>query len=172
MSFTLADADALAERAHRGQTDKIGEPYVAHVRAVAHGVAPFGTGLAMAGLLHDTLEDTDLTADDLLAAGVPSAVVALVERLTHDPAVPYEEMVRRVAGDYAAALVKIADNAHNALAERAGRLSRERREQLAAKYGRAREILWHAVPRADVEAVVRRVNPALLGEGAGDAAAR
>lgn len=159
---SLADVDAIAERAHRGQTDKIGEPYVEHVRAVARGVEPFGTGLAMAALLHDTLEDTDLTADALLAAGVPGAVVALVQRLTHDPGVPYEEMVRQVATDYAATLVKIADNAHNSLVERAGRLPQERREQLAAKYAGAREILWRAVPRADVEAVVRRVNPALL----------
>jgi (p)ppGpp synthase/HD superfamily hydrolase len=162
MAITLAEVDAIAARAHQGQTDKIGEPYVAHVRAVAHGVEPFGTGLAMAGLLHDTLEDSGLTAEELLAQGVPTAVVALVERLTRRPGVPYDEMVRQVAADYAAALVKIADNAHNSLAERAGRLPRERREQLAAKYAGARLILWNAVPRADVEAVVGRVNPALL----------
>ena len=162
MSLSLAAVDALAERVHRGQTDKIGEPYVAHVRAVAGGVLPFGTGLAMAGLLHDTLEDSDLTAEGLLTAGVPSAVVAVVVRLTHRPGVPYEEMVRQVATDYAATLVKIADNAHNALAERADRLPREQRDRLAAQYGRAREVLWNAVPRADVEAIVRRVNPVLL----------
>ncbi|WP_377272218.1 phosphohydrolase [Peterkaempfera sp. SMS 1(5)a] len=162
MTLSLADVDALAESAHRGQVDRIGEPYVGHVRAVAHGVRPFGTGLAMAGLLHDTLEDTGLTAADLHSAGVPATVVALVERLTHRPDVPYEEMVRQVAADYAATLVKIADNAHNSLVERAMKLPEERRAQLAAKYAGAREILWAAVPRADVEAVVRRVNPSLL----------
>lgn len=161
---TLADVDALAAAAHAGQLDKVGEPYVGHVRAVAAGLASFGTGLQMAGLLHDVLEDTDLTADDLLRAGVPSAVVATVRRLTRDPDTPYEVMVREVAADHAAVLVKIADNAHNSLAARSARLAPDDRARLAGKYGAARRVLWPAAGEADVRTIVSVVNPALLDE--------
>jgi hypothetical protein len=93
---------------------------------------------------------------------VPPAVVAVVQRLTNQPGTPYEETIGRIAADYAATLVKIADNAHNSLVERACRLPAERRRRLAERYGTARAVLWSAVPFADVEAVVRRVNPALF----------
>ncbi|GAA1080768.1 HD domain-containing protein [Kitasatospora arboriphila] len=158
----LADVDALAARAHAGQTDKIGVPYVEHVRAVAAGLAPFGTGLQMAGLLHDVLEDTPLTAEDLLRAGVPSAVVATVRRVTKVPGTPYEEMLAQIAGDHSAALLKIADNAHNSLPERAAQLPEAHRLRLAGRYRAARRVLWPAVGEADVRAVVGLVNPGLL----------
>ncbi|WP_405014448.1 phosphohydrolase [Kitasatospora sp. NBC_01539] len=161
---TLADVDALAAAAHAGQVDKTGAPYVTHVRAVAAGMAPFGTGLQMAGLLHDVLEDTDLTADDLLRAGVPSAVVATVRRLTRDEGTPYDVMVREVAADHAAVLVKIADNAHNSLASRSALLDADDRARLAGKYRAARQVLWPAAGADDVRAIVSIVNPALLDE--------
>ncbi|GAA3015975.1 HD domain-containing protein [Kitasatospora albolonga] len=162
--LTLAEVDALAEQAHAGQVDKLGVPYIGHVRAVAAGLAPFGDGLRMAGLLHDVLEDTPLTAEDLLAAGVPSAVVATVRRVTRVAGVGYEEMVRQVAGDQAAALVKIADNAHNSHPDRVAALDPASRERLALRYRGARAVLWRAVPEADVRAVLELVNPALLAE--------
>ncbi|MFD9128812.1 HD domain-containing protein [Kitasatospora sp. NPDC059571] len=162
--LTLADVDALAARAHAGQRDRIGVPYVEHVRAVAAGVAPFGTGVQMAALLHDVLEDTPVTAGELLRAGVPAAVVATVTRVTRVPGVPYPEMLRQVAGDHSAALVKIADNAHNSLASRAALLPEADRVRLAVRYRDARALLWPAVAAADVRTVVGIVNPALLAE--------
>ncbi|MGW0121472.1 HD domain-containing protein [Streptomyces sp. NPDC003327] len=161
---SVHEVDALAATAHAGQYDKIGVPYVEHVRAVAAGLAPFGDELVMAGLLHDVLEDTDLTADELLAAGVPARVVRIVEAVTNRADVPYEERLRRISGDRDATLVKIADNAHNSLPARSERLPADRRERLAAKYRAARATLWPAADRADVEAVLRIVNPALLAE--------
>ncbi|WP_327071222.1 HD domain-containing protein [Kitasatospora sp. NBC_01250] len=163
-ALTVAEADALAALAHAGQVDKIGVPYVEHVRAVAHGLAPLGSVLEMAGLLHDVIEDTDRTADHLLDAGVPRAVVDLVRAVTKRPGVPYDEMIRQVAADPLACLVKIADNAHNALPDRAARLPEDKRAQLAAKYAAARRVLWPAAERRDVETILRRVNPALLAE--------
>lgn len=162
--LTLAQVDALAAEAHAGQVDKIGVPYIEHVRAVANGLAPISTCLEMAGLLHDVIEDTDWTAARLLNAGVPSSVVELVEAVTKKPGVLYDDMIRAITGDPMACLVKIADNAHNSLPERAVQLPDEKRARLAAKYAAARQVLWPAVHRYEVAGIVRRVNPALLVE--------
>ncbi|MEV8094475.1 HD domain-containing protein [Kitasatospora sp. NPDC085879] len=162
--LSLADVDALAADAHAGQTDKIGVPYVEHVRAVAAGLAPFGTGLQMAGLLHDVLEDTPLTAEDLLRAGVPSAVVATVRRVTKVPGTAYPAMLEQITADHSATLLKISDNAHNSLPDRAARLDEADRRRLAERYRAARRVLWPAVGAADVCTVVGLVNPGLLDE--------
>ncbi|WP_371635090.1 HD domain-containing protein [Streptomyces zaomyceticus] len=161
---TLAEVDALADRAHAGQTDLIGVPYVEHVRAVAAGLAPFGPHLAMAGLLHDIVEDTEWTAEQLRAAGIPDRVVAVVEAVTNVPGTSYEEKIRRIAEDPDATLVKIADNAHNSRSDRAAALPPGKRERLAAKYRAARRVLWAAADPADIATILRVVNPELLEE--------
>ncbi|MFD3532809.1 HD domain-containing protein [Streptomyces sp. NPDC058664] len=161
---TLAEVDALAGRAHAGQTDKIGVPYVAHVRAVAAGLEPFGPHLVMAGLLHDVVEDTPWTAERLRAAGVPDRVVDIVEAVTNRPGTPYEEKIRRITEDPDATLVKIADNAHNSRRDRAAALPPDRRARLAAKYRSAREVLWAAADPGQVATILRVVNPDLLEE--------
>lgn len=160
-----ADIDALAAAAHVGQFDKIGVPYIEHVRAVAAGLAPFGNDLVMAGLLHDVIEDTEWTAEQLRDAGVSDHVVALVEAVTNERGVPYEEKVARITGrGRDAVLLKVADNAHNSHPDRAVKLSEEQRTRLAAKYRAARNILWPAVEDRDIETIVRIVNPSLLDE--------
>jgi (p)ppGpp synthase/HD superfamily hydrolase len=161
---TVAEVDALVCRAHAGQVDKIGVAYVEHVRAVAAGLAPLGPELEMAGLLHDVIEDTDWTGERLRAAGIPDRVVDAVEGVTNVPGMPYEEKIRRITASRDATLVKIADNAHNSRPDRAAQLPPEKREQLAAKYRGARDILWSAADAPDIEAIVSIVNPALLAE--------
>ncbi|MDV9191374.1 HD domain-containing protein [Streptomyces sp. SR27] len=161
---TLAEVDALAGLAHAGQTDKAGVPYVEHVRAVAAGLAPLGPHLAMAGLLHDVIEDTPWTAERLRADGVPERVVALVEAVTNRPGTPYEEKIRRITEDPEATLLKIADNAHNSRSDRAAALDPARRERLAAKYRTARDLLWAAADPRHVATILRVVNPELLAE--------
>ncbi|MCX4450678.1 HD domain-containing protein [Streptomyces sp. NBC_01789] len=165
MTASLAAVDTLAAEAHAGQVDKIGVPYIEHVRAVAAGLAPFGDDLVMAGLLHDIIEDTDWTAEQLRQEGVPGQVVALVEAVTNQRGVPYEEKVARITGQGRdAVLVKIADNAHNSRPDRAAQLPEEKRMRLAAKYRTARDILWPAASSRDIKAIVTIVNPALLDE--------
>ncbi|WP_432122164.1 HD domain-containing protein [Streptomyces sp. S1] len=161
---TLAEVDALADRAHAGQVDKTGVPYVAHVRAVAAGLAPLGTHLAMAGLLHDVVEDTEWTAEGLRAAGIPDRVVDLVEAVTNRPDLTYEEKIRRITADPDATLVKIADNAHNSRTDRSAALPPEQRERLAAKYRAARTVLWPAADPDRIATILRVVNPDLLAE--------
>ncbi|MEU0098235.1 HD domain-containing protein [Streptomyces sp. NPDC006267] len=161
----VTEVDALASAAHAGQFDKIGVPYIEHVRAVAAGLAPFGDDLVMAGLLHDVIEDTDWTAEELRGAGVPDYVVALVEAVTNERGAPYEEKVARITGHGRdAVLLKVADNAHNSHPDRAAQLPEEKRARLAAKYRTARDILWPAAEDRDIKAIVRIVNPSLLDE--------
>lgn len=164
MYKTVEDVDAFAAGAHHGQVDKIGVPYIEHVRAVAAGLAPFGDELVIAGLLHDVIEDTDWTAEQLRAVGIPERVVQAVLGVTNHPAHSYEEKIQLITGNPDAVLVKIADNAHNSRPDRAAQLPEEKRERLAAKYRKARAVLWPAASRADIEAIVRIVNPALLAE--------
>lgn len=161
---TVNEVSFLADGAHAGQVDKIGVPYIEHVRAVAAGLAPFGDELVMAGLLHDILEDTDWTAEQLIGVGIPERVVQAVLGVTNHPAYSYEEKIRLITTSRDATLVKIADNAHNSRPDRSAQLPPEKRERLAAKYRKARAVLWPAASRADIEAIARIVNPALLDE--------
>ncbi|WP_333758015.1 HD domain-containing protein [Streptomyces sp. ISBFB 2968] len=161
---TVNEVDHLADCAHAGQVDKIGVPYIEHVRAVAAGLAPFGDELVMAGLLHDIIEDTDWTAEQLRGAGIPARVVSVVEEVTNQRGVPYEEKIRRIIGDRNATLVKISDNAHNSHPDRAAQLPEEKRARLAAKYRTARDVLWAAADAGDIEVIVTIVNPSLLAE--------
>ncbi len=110
---SVSEVDLLAERVHAGQADKIGVPYIEHVRAVAAGLAPFGDELVMAGLLHDVVEDTDWTAEKLASAGIPERVVEIVEAVTNQAGMTYAEKIRHITADLSATLVKISDNAHN-----------------------------------------------------------
>ncbi|MFG2211973.1 HD domain-containing protein [Streptomyces sp. NPDC048638] len=161
---SVSEVAALAEAAHARQVDKIGVPYFEHVRAVAVGLESFGDELVMAGLLHDVVEDTDWTAEQLLAAGIPARVVEIVEAVTNQTGMSYEEKIRRITADPQATLVKISDNAHNSHPARAAQLPADKQERLAVKYRSARAALWPAASRADIEAIVKIVNPSLLGE--------
>lgn len=159
------EADLLATGAHKGQTDKLGEPYVNHVRAVARGLQLFPPYMVIAGLLHDTVEDTDWTVEHLHQIGVPEAAVRIVSALTKQPGSTKKEQINRViAGGPDAVLVKISDNAHNSHPDRAARLPEEDRLRLADKYKTAREALWPHAKRSDIETILTFVNPALLEE--------
>lgn len=83
---TLPDCIALAEFAHRNQTDKAGLPYIEHPRRVmaavqAQGALPY---VQMAAILHDVTEDTAYTPQMLLDLGVPSPAVEIVKLLDRD----------------------------------------------------------------------------------------
>lgn len=139
----LSLVDTLAERAHAGQVDKAGAPYIAHPRRVAAGVAGRG-GTAhqrAAALLHDVLEDTELTETDLHDAGVPPEVVAAVVALTRRPGEDHCVAVSRAAADPVAALVKRCDVQDNTDPLRLGRLDLTTRRRLVTRYDRALAIL-------------------------------
>ena len=66
-----------------------------------------------AALLHDVVEDTDVTFEDLAEMGFTPEVIRIVRLLTHDPEVPYMDYVRRIKEDPQAVKVKLSDLRHN-----------------------------------------------------------
>ena len=101
-------ARGIALDAHHGQRDRAGTPYWVHLATVAGLVRP---GVERtAAWLHDVLEDTDRTAEDLRRAGVDGEVVAVVEALTRRDGETYARHIERVAASGPAAVaVKRAD---------------------------------------------------------------
>lgn len=104
-------ARTIAERAHAGQVDKAGKPYIGHPAHVAVSVE--GDKAKAVAWLHDVVEDTPMTFDDLRAAGIDDEVLAALELLTHDKTVPYMEYVAAIRENDLARTVKLADLAHN-----------------------------------------------------------
>ena len=97
----------IALRAYGGKTDKAGREYILHPLRV---MAKMKTDLdRSAALLHDVLEDSDITAEDLLAEGIPAEVVEAVRFLSKQEGEDYQDFVRRARQNGLAAAVKIAD---------------------------------------------------------------
>ncbi len=131
-------ADAIASKAHKGQKDKGGRAYAEHPRAVAAMLDdPL---LKTAALLHDVIEDTEWTADDLLAAGIHPKVVETVCTLTHQEQETYDEYLTRVGRNPLAVEVKLADLRHNSQLDRIPNPGPNDFERLK-KYARAQAFL-------------------------------
>lgn len=128
----------IAYDAHMGQFDECGVPYVFHPLHLAEQMNTEKT--CCAALLHDVLEDTDMTADQLRELGMPIDVVFAVQLLTHDPAVDYMDYVRAIKPNAIAKAVKLADLAHNSDLSRLARVTGEDMER-CRKYSEARAIL-------------------------------
>ena len=101
----------LCYQAHMGQTDKVGLPYVFHPFHLAEQMTDEVT--TTVALLHDVIEDTPYTIEDLQAMGFAPEVLEALELLTHDPRVPYEEYLIPIKANPIARIVKLADLAHN-----------------------------------------------------------
>ena len=102
---------ALCFKAHRDQTDKSGMPYVFHPFHLAEQMSDELT--VCTALLHDVVEDTDMTLEDLRGAGFPDEVLEALALLTHDADTPYMDYVARLKHNPIARAVKLADLAHN-----------------------------------------------------------
>lgn len=139
MAFTVDDAIRIARTAHDGQVDKSGRPYIGHPLRVMGRVS--GDHARMAAVLHDVVEDTSVTADDLLAAGCPPEVVKTVVALSHRDGETQEQYLARVLADPVAVVVKRADIADNTSPPRMALLDQATRDRLSAKYARALDIL-------------------------------
>lgn len=98
---------------HKGQTDRAGVPYIKHIEFVADGVKSLGDDYYHAGLLHDIIEDTEVTADMLIAGGVSSAVVEAVALLTRTADVDDDTYYEKIKNNEIARAVKISDLKHN-----------------------------------------------------------
>ena len=129
-------AMVLAYNAHHGQFDKGGVPYIFHPIHLAEQMDDeISTCVA---LLHDTVEDTDVTLEDL-AKDFPAEVVNAVRLLTHAEDVEYFDYVRAIKSDPIATKVKLADLNHNGDPSRiSNQGNAEKRRQ---KYAAAKKIL-------------------------------
>lgn len=106
----VAFAASLSRYAHRGQVDRAGKPYYLHPLAVASAVD--GNDQKIVALLHDVLEDTDVTEDSLrnLFGDEIADAVVLMTRAPNDR---YKDYVKRIKTNPLATAVKIADIRHN-----------------------------------------------------------
>ena len=117
---TLEDAIMLAAEKHRLQRDLGGEPYILHPLAVMLKMSTETE--RMAAMLHDVVEDTDVTLDDLRDMGYQAEVINAVDCLTKPEKDPepefdkdqrYESFIERVATNPVARGVKLADLSEN-----------------------------------------------------------
>lgn len=104
-------AAETAYRAHKDQTDKAGFPYILHPVHVAEQMKTEETTIV--ALLHDVIEDSSFTAEDISAMGFSDDIIEALKLLTHDKNTDYFEYVLKIKDNPIARAVKIADLTHN-----------------------------------------------------------
>ena len=120
----------LCFEAHKDQTDKSGMPYVFHPFHLAEQMETEETTIV--ALLHDVVEDTDYTLEDLAGMGFGESVIEALSLLTHDDEVEYMDYVRAIKENPIATAVKLADLRHNSDLSRMDEITEkvlERREK-------------------------------------------
>lgn len=134
-SFTSVPAMASLERAlqiavtaHAGQKDKNGAAYIFHPLRVM--MRCDSTQARIVALLHDTVEDTNVTYAQLAAEGFPREVIASVRLLTHEDDVSYDDYITRIMDDPIAMEVKIADLEDNSDIRRMQEVDEKAHERL------------------------------------------
>jgi (p)ppGpp synthase/HD superfamily hydrolase len=138
-AFGVEEAIALARWAHAGQTDKAGRPYIEHPLRVMHRL--HGEHEQMAAILHDVLEDTPTTEDDLRAADCSEPVITAVLALTKQPGEPLDDSMARAAANPIACVVKRADIADNSAPARLALLDEATAQRLCRKYAESIRLL-------------------------------
>jgi GTP diphosphokinase / guanosine-3',5'-bis(diphosphate) 3'-diphosphatase len=108
---TLERAIAIAAQGHAGQVDKAGQPYILHPLRIMLSLSNVYD--RMAAVLHDVVEDTAVTVNDLIDEGFPIEVTQAVIALTKLPGETRLDAAHRAALDPVARRVKLADNADN-----------------------------------------------------------
>ena len=78
-----------------GKVDRGGSPYIGHLHRVANFAEKIVKGSYLTGFLHDVLEDTDLTADDLYLYGVSNSVINRVSVLTRADGISYKSYIKK-----------------------------------------------------------------------------
>ena len=129
---------ALCFNAHKDQIDKSGMPYVFHPFHLAEQMSDEKTTIV--ALLHDVIEDTDYTLDDLSAMGFSKDVLDAIALMTHADDVPYMDYVARIKTNPIAKAVKLSDLRHNSDMTRLDAPT-ARDVERAEKYKRAIELL-------------------------------
>ena len=114
---SIEKALQIAVRAHEGQKDKDGQPYIFHPLRLMNAVED--EPVKIVAVLHDVVEDTSITYEDLRREGFEEVILAAVECLTHRKDEPYADYVVRCKSNVIARHVKLADLEDNARPSRA-----------------------------------------------------
>lgn len=134
----IEDAILLAVWIHRGQTDKAGAPYILHPLRV---MLQFSTETEqIVAVLHDALEDSVLTIDDLRQMGYAETILDALTLLTRKSGVSYDDYIDTINPHPLAKAVKIADLTDNLNLDRIPRPTDKDHER-HAKYLRALAVL-------------------------------
>lgn len=156
MTFpSLDDTLALIQKAHAGQRYN-DWPYWHHPVRVMMRLGPGATDEERkAALLHDVVEDTGYTRDQLKEMGYSWEVIDIVDLVTKLPGLSYTQNIQRIidAGNLSAIKVKLADNGENDCPENRAWLEPARAASLARRYRKARAMMLAAYPA--MEEVVR-----------------
>ncbi|HEY8365435.1 MAG TPA: HD domain-containing protein [Haloplasmataceae bacterium] len=128
----------IAYEAHKNQLDKSGVPYIFHPIHVAEQMNDeLSTCVA---LLHDVVEDSSYTIQDLINKGFPNEVIEAIKVLTHSKNIPYLDYIKNIKTNTLARIVKIADLKHNSDLTRLDCITEED-ENRKAKYIEALHLL-------------------------------
>ena len=101
----------ISFNAHKNQVDKTGVPYIFHPFHLAEQMDDEAS--VCVALLHDVIEDTDYTFDDLEKEGFTKEIIDAIKLLTHDSNVPYLDYVNMIKENSIATKVKLADLNHH-----------------------------------------------------------
>lgn len=139
LTSLLRLAKKTAKNAHKGQVDIGGHSYIGHPEYVANSVGCLEQ--KSIAWLHDVLEDTELTEDDLRQLGFTESIIHSVKLLTRDKEMDYEEYLWRIKTDNNARIVKLADLEHNMDTSRLGRKLKKKDKDRLEKYTKAVEFI-------------------------------
>lgn len=107
MDDILKKAIEIATEAHKGQKDKAGNDYIAHPLRVMNSVNT--TPEKIVAVLHDVVEDTHITFENLAEQGIPENLIEVIRLLTHEPDVPYFDYIENLSKNDMAVTIKLAD---------------------------------------------------------------
>ncbi|HEV2393153.1 MAG TPA: GTP pyrophosphokinase [Verrucomicrobiae bacterium] len=137
-------AIGIAVEAHRGQKDRYGAPYILHPLRIMARVET--TTEKTAAILHDVVEDTNWTFDQLKKKGFPQPLLEALECVTKREGEAYEDFVKRSASNPLATRVKLADLEDNMDIRRMPEITQKDQERLE-KYLRAWRFLRGIAPQ-------------------------
>lgn len=108
----LADAISFASSAHKGQFDKGGDPYILHPLHLMNQLL-WDKTLAAIAVMHDVVEDSDITLEILESVGFSQRIVSALDCLTHRDGESYNDYIERICTNKDAITVKRKDLEHN-----------------------------------------------------------
>jgi len=145
----LNKAIEIAAKAHSGQVDKGGNSYILHpLRVMQNFCESESEATKICAVLHDVVEDTDITLDDLRAEGFSEEIITALDCLTKRDGESYDEFISRILTNEIACRVKNGDLADNMDLTRIPNPTEKDKERVK-KYRDAADRIMDALPYAD-----------------------